>query len=193
MNYGERIKELRLEKGYSQSAMADYVGKSLSAFKLWEAGSNEPSITSLIRMADFFEVSLDYLIGRVTQRDRVDVLEFERSLETSIRYDYVDMVQNIQNSLIYHHPILGAYCSKYDQIAKIKSYKLLAQALEQICGNGQEPIQNAEDVEININQKVVKQNLKKLNATFSAIQENILSIILDGGLRLDFKNIISDE
>ena len=60
----ERIKELRQEKNLSQSLLAQKIGVSQKAIDYWERGINEPKATYIVRLADFFDVSTDYLLGR---------------------------------------------------------------------------------------------------------------------------------
>ncbi len=60
----ERIKELRLEKGISQAALAKAIGVSQKAVDFWEKGENEPKASYILKLAYFFDVSTDYLLGR---------------------------------------------------------------------------------------------------------------------------------
>lgn len=64
MILSERIKELRQESNLSQSALAKIIGVSQKAIDYWERGINEPKASYIIKMADFFDVSSDYLLGR---------------------------------------------------------------------------------------------------------------------------------
>ncbi len=62
--FGQRLRELRKEKNLKQTEMADFLGKSEANYQKMEYGSiNVPALT-LIKLADFFAVSLDYLVGR---------------------------------------------------------------------------------------------------------------------------------
>jgi len=66
--FGQRLKLLRIEKGMTQQAMADFLGKTSRHYQDMESGKiNIPGLT-LIKLADFFEVSLDYLVGRSDDR-----------------------------------------------------------------------------------------------------------------------------
>lgn len=64
MTIAESIKELRLERGLSQAALAKSIGVSQKAIDYWERGVNEPKATYIVLLADFFEVTTDYLLGR---------------------------------------------------------------------------------------------------------------------------------
>ncbi len=59
-----RIKELRTERNWSLQHLGDLVGVSDQTISNWERERNQPSIKNLIKLADIFEVSVDYLVGR---------------------------------------------------------------------------------------------------------------------------------
>lgn len=62
--FTERLKELRLKKGLTQTELGEKVGVKQNTFTNWENGKREPSFENLIKLADLFEVSLDWLFGR---------------------------------------------------------------------------------------------------------------------------------
>ena len=64
MSIGERIKELRTEKGLSQERLARQIGVSQKAIDYWERGVNEPKASYILALCDFFDVSADDLLGR---------------------------------------------------------------------------------------------------------------------------------
>jgi len=62
--FGQRLKELRNEKNLTQKAMAEFLEKTERHYQDMESGKiNVPGVT-LIKLADFFGVTLDYLVGR---------------------------------------------------------------------------------------------------------------------------------
>ena len=61
--FSERLKELRVEKGLSQRALAEKTGFSQPAIARWEAGLQVPNIDVVVAFALFFEVTADYLLG----------------------------------------------------------------------------------------------------------------------------------
>ncbi|MEG2450691.1 MAG: helix-turn-helix transcriptional regulator [Clostridia bacterium] len=63
-SFPERLKQLRIDKGLKQDELALHFKVSKSAVSGWEVGRNQPSYDVLIEMSIFFEVSVDYLIGR---------------------------------------------------------------------------------------------------------------------------------
>ena len=64
MNFSENLKLLRQAKGVTQTALAQYLNTTLKSVSHWETGYTEPSISQLIAIADYFDVSLDELLGR---------------------------------------------------------------------------------------------------------------------------------
>lgn len=59
-----KIAELRKEKCLSQRQLAKELGTSQANLSRWEQGLNEPSILECWRIANYFEVSIDFLCGR---------------------------------------------------------------------------------------------------------------------------------
>lgn len=59
-----RLRQLRTENGYTQAEIAKIVGLQDSTVRMWELGKSEPKIKTLIILADFFGVTIDYLVGR---------------------------------------------------------------------------------------------------------------------------------
>jgi len=66
--FGQRLKLLRKEKELKQRDMAEFLGCSERNYQKMEYGDiNVPALT-LIKLADLFDVSLDYLVGRAEER-----------------------------------------------------------------------------------------------------------------------------
>lgn len=65
--YGERLKTLRKERKIPQKELAEYLGISIRGYQFYESESNEPNIATLIALADFYGVTIDYLVGRTEQ------------------------------------------------------------------------------------------------------------------------------
>lgn len=59
-----KIAELRKANNLSQRQLAVKIGTSQANLSRWEQGLNEPSIMECWRLADFFDVSIDELVGR---------------------------------------------------------------------------------------------------------------------------------
>ena len=63
----ENLKELRKQRGITQRDLAQYLGVSISTFSGWETGVYEPDHAHLCKIADYFGVTVDELLGRTPQ------------------------------------------------------------------------------------------------------------------------------
>ena len=70
LTLGKRLKVLRDERKLTQQAVADYCEIPVSTYANWEQGRSFPSVDRLPRIAAFFDVTVDYLIG--ANRDTVN-------------------------------------------------------------------------------------------------------------------------
>lgn len=61
--FAERLKELREEKNMSELQLAKVLGVSSTTINRWERGLRVPNLDSLVLLARFFDVSIDYLCG----------------------------------------------------------------------------------------------------------------------------------
>ncbi len=59
-----RLREVRRAKGISQLKLAMDLNTSQNTISRYETGEREPGIDDLIKLADYFHISVDYLIGR---------------------------------------------------------------------------------------------------------------------------------
>ncbi len=60
----KRIKELMKDEGLNQSKLAEKIGLKQNTISAWLLEKKEPSIKSLWLLADYFDVDIDYLVGR---------------------------------------------------------------------------------------------------------------------------------
>lgn len=65
---GEVLTGLRKEKQLSQKEIAEKINISQRAYAHYEKGDREPNIETMIRLADYYKVSLDYLTGRYEKK-----------------------------------------------------------------------------------------------------------------------------
>lgn len=83
-----RFLELRTEKGLSQRDVAKAMYVSQGTYNNWENGKTQPSIEQLIRLAHFFEVSVDYLIGNTDELGTVNAQSSVTSAEKALLKGY---------------------------------------------------------------------------------------------------------
>ncbi len=73
MNMGERLRELRLRRKISQEEVARHIGITRSAYSHYEINNRQPVYETLIKLAAYFDVSLDYIIGGTQSRTKADL------------------------------------------------------------------------------------------------------------------------
>jgi len=66
----ERLQELKISRHLLQKDIAQAAGLSLRAYQYYERGERQPNADTLIALADFYNVSLDYLVGRSDVAER---------------------------------------------------------------------------------------------------------------------------
>lgn len=85
-----RLKELRKEANATQADMAKILGVTVSAYGNYELGQREPTIEFLCKLADYFNVSVDYLIGHETKKNLIMERPLSDVAEDFIR-EYSDL------------------------------------------------------------------------------------------------------
>lgn len=70
MDIGLRLRELRINKGYTQKQIAEHLKISERSYQRYESTSHNPTIEKLIELSRFFNVSIDYLVGETTNPTR---------------------------------------------------------------------------------------------------------------------------
>ena len=71
MTIGDSFKRFRQERGLTQQQVADALDLHKQAWQRYESGKVVPSATLIINLADVFNVSLDYLVGRSNNPQRI--------------------------------------------------------------------------------------------------------------------------
>lgn len=74
MNINETLKMLREERGIYQKELALYLNVTLGTISNYENGIHSPDLDSLCKLADFYGVSTDYLLGRTSYRGDLAVI-----------------------------------------------------------------------------------------------------------------------
>lgn len=92
--FSDRLKELRLLKGYTQSEVAEYIGVKQNSYNSWENGKREPKFSTVVVLARLFNTSVDYLLGE-TNDNRSSQRLLELLEETNNK---VDNIFNKSNS-----------------------------------------------------------------------------------------------
>lgn len=111
MTIGEKIKTLRIEKGYDQTAICEYLNIEQSTLSNYENDRRTPKLDMVAKFADFFGVTTDYLLGRekeieLTKKDKIEIDEyldkFESELlsQSGLMFDGEPLTQESREKLI---------------------------------------------------------------------------------------------
>lgn len=69
MTFAEKLMELRRQRGLSQEQLGAEIGVSRQTVSKWELGSTTPELEKLIALSDYFEISIDELVGRIPREE----------------------------------------------------------------------------------------------------------------------------
>ena len=106
MTFSEKSKYLRKEKNLSQVQLAQALNVSKACISMIEIGKNEPTANTLIRYADFFECSIDYLLGR---EDDFGVISIKNeTLAPGLTQDERDLINDYRALAPYLQEMLRA-------------------------------------------------------------------------------------
>ncbi|MDE5737573.1 MAG: helix-turn-helix domain-containing protein [Oscillospiraceae bacterium] len=85
-----RLKELRKNKGVSQEQVAHDLGLSLRGYQNYEYGQREPNIETILKLAEYYNVTVDYLLEKETIQplDQFENLKFTKEMEKKANEDY---------------------------------------------------------------------------------------------------------
>ena len=76
MNFAKRLKSLREENNIKQVELAKSLKMTSATLSQYEKGIREPNNETLIKLAEYFDVSVDYLLGLTISRKPIDTLAF---------------------------------------------------------------------------------------------------------------------
>lgn len=92
MNFGEKLKALRISRRMSQKELAEKIGTAKSIISFYESGDRFPSLDVLVKIAYIFNTSTDYLLG--VKRDRtIDVSGLTES-EISVIISVIEVLKS---------------------------------------------------------------------------------------------------
>jgi transcriptional regulator with XRE-family HTH domain len=99
---GDRLRKLRLKKNISQEEVARQIGITRSAYSHYEINNRQPVYETLIKLAVFFEVSLDYVIGGTTGKsdksynpDTVEIIRLLDQMDLEKRKESIHKMMEI--------------------------------------------------------------------------------------------------
>ena len=84
MNFGDTLFQLRTERGIYQKQLAEYLTVSIGTISNYENGVHCPDLNTLCRIAEYFNVSADYLLGLTNNPMPIDSLNTKLSDEDTV-------------------------------------------------------------------------------------------------------------
>lgn len=102
--FNDRLKLLRAESGLSQRELADKLMTSKSSINMYERGEREPGLDTLETIADFFNVDMDYLLGKTDHRNKLSWL---KNLNESEDISIIDAIKGISSLETKKYRLLG--------------------------------------------------------------------------------------
>lgn len=96
MPFPEILKELREKKGFTQKQLAEALYLSKTTISQYENGTHTPSIETFIKLADIFDVSIDYLLGRTAMPVTFSLLKKSFSSEENVD-DFINMLLSLDH------------------------------------------------------------------------------------------------
>lgn len=96
------IKELRTKKGVSQTVVAKAIGCSTNVYSRYERGEREPSIDLILKLAEYFDVTVDFMLGKEDTdltnftRYEIDMIKAARGADDRAKKDALDTLLKYQ-------------------------------------------------------------------------------------------------
>lgn len=84
MTLGARLKKSRVDKGYSQGNVADYLQISRQSISKWENGNSYPDLDNLVKLSEYYEISIDDLLKEnkeLKKKIKVNELKIENTYQ----------------------------------------------------------------------------------------------------------------
>lgn len=118
-----KLKELRSIAKIPQKELAEYLGITVAAYSLYERGDREPNITILKKLADYYGVSVDYLMDReCTNPDPDDSWAMKNFVYQNV-YDIIIRQKNLSTITDEEVQTLKLFCDFCNKMEEIKKEK----------------------------------------------------------------------
>ena len=91
-----KLKEIRKAKGIGQDKVAEDLGISLRSYQNYEYGAREPNLEMLNKLADYFGVTVDYLLGREPAPDPFSEMNLSTEDEQEVFAKYMSLPENVR-------------------------------------------------------------------------------------------------
>ena len=99
-NRGQILKELRIKKGLKQSDLASFLDITQQAYQRYESGTSEPNADGYTKLADFYGVTTDCLLGREPAPDPFSDLHISPETEREVIDKYMSLPENVRAAVL---------------------------------------------------------------------------------------------
>jgi len=115
--FAQRLKQLRQLKGVHQKELAAYLGLRVSTISAYELGTGTPTLENYIKIADYFEVSLDFLMCRYDDMESIKAEDLPPELQ-ALGIDEIKINKLSTEELQQELSELSSYADKINKILK---------------------------------------------------------------------------
>lgn len=102
MDFAQRVKQLRKNKHLTGEQLGNILGITKTGISYWENGRSVPDNEMLLKLADFFDVSIDYLLGKTDVETKIDKSTYYGDYDEVVEYlkdnpEHLDVYKRILN------------------------------------------------------------------------------------------------
>ena len=102
MDFAQRVKQLRKNKHLTGEQLGNILGITKTGISYWENGRSVPDNEMLLKLADFFDVSIDYLLGKTDIETKIDNSTYYGDYDEVVEYlkdnpEHLDVYKRILN------------------------------------------------------------------------------------------------
>ena len=102
MDFAQRVKQLRKNKHLTGEQLCNILGITKTGISYWENGRSVPDNVMLLKLADFFDVSIDYLLGKTDIETKIDKSTYYGDYDEVVEYlkdnpEHLDVYKRILN------------------------------------------------------------------------------------------------
>lgn len=102
MGFAQRVKQLRKQKHLTGEQLGNILGITKTGISYWENGKSVPDNEMLLKLADFFDVSIDYLLGNTDIETKIDKSTYYGDYDEVVEYlkdnpEHLDVYKRILN------------------------------------------------------------------------------------------------
>lgn len=109
---GEKLRELRKAKGITADILCQELGITVGSYRNYERNDRNPPYETLIKIADYYNVTLDYLLGREKQKEK----PYHLGLEKGLKEAYISLPTEVRAQIL--QAVLDAVLSYRNETAE---------------------------------------------------------------------------